>query len=264
MKMNVKRTRKALVSGREFRNFTLIELLVTIAIIAILAGMLLPALGAARKKAFAAQCLSNLKQSASLMHMYANNFDDYLPPPYAHYKNDKHPDAGGGMNLDDIDANMLWSRRLLLFAEGKKESDTWKASDYLKYSCPAYATQRAGATGFHQHYTTFGMNNYLGGGAWDSNRFVRLNQIGKSASHSWEPQGGPSGVILFADSVRQDWKTQFVTFAANSGTKMHLRHSRNANIATVDGSVRAVGSGAIVTSYQGSLSTLVDEFLNPM
>ena len=72
------------------------------------------------------------------------------------------------------------------------------------------------------------------------------------------------GVILFADSVRQDWETQFVTFAANSGTKMHLRHSRNANIATVDGSVRAVGSGAIVTSYQGSLSTLVDEFLNPM
>ena len=122
MKMNVKRTRKALVSGREFRNFTLIELLVTIAIIAILAGMLLPALGAARKKAFAAQCLSNLKQSASLMHMYANNFDDYLPPPYAHYKNDKHPDAGGGTNLDDIDANMLWSRRLLLFAEGKKRA----------------------------------------------------------------------------------------------------------------------------------------------
>ncbi|MFH1730219.1 MAG: type II secretion system protein [Planctomycetota bacterium] len=61
---------------RKHKGFTIIELLVVIAIIAILAGMLLPALGRARDEARKVRCTSNLKQLGTAMHLYLNKFGD--------------------------------------------------------------------------------------------------------------------------------------------------------------------------------------------
>ena len=60
--------------------FTLIELLVVIAIIAILAALLLPALAAARAKAWRIQCTSQLRQLSTGFTLFTTEHDDMYPP----------------------------------------------------------------------------------------------------------------------------------------------------------------------------------------
>ena len=61
------------------RRFSLIELLVTIAVIAILAGLLLPALNAAREKGRGIACMANLKQIGMFLLSYADDNDSWSP-----------------------------------------------------------------------------------------------------------------------------------------------------------------------------------------
>ncbi len=97
--------------------FTLIELLVVIAIIGILAALLLPALAAAKERAKAAQCLSNLRQIGLGMNMYADESKGLFP------------ESGGLILWDQVDPitqNHGWMQQILSYAQNTNV-----------YNCPA-------------------------------------------------------------------------------------------------------------------------------
>ena len=110
-----------LSSFQRKRSFTLIELLVVIAIIAILAGMLLPALNSARAKARDIACRNNLKTWGSVFSMYSLDFSDWFMPAY----------------LQNVDPYVSWTRLASSFKYTKTsgDKDSKKSSTNIRL-CP--------------------------------------------------------------------------------------------------------------------------------
>jgi prepilin-type N-terminal cleavage/methylation domain-containing protein/prepilin-type processing-associated H-X9-DG protein len=203
------------------KNFTLIELLVVIAIIAILAGMLLPALSQAREKAKAISCVSNIKQLTLALNNYTGDYDGHFMP------------------MSYLGNLVCW------FGTRDSNTDPFRSDGpIMKYlgnnkqvkECPnTPAIVEDTSAGNNQGTGGYGYNGFLGG----YNTSTKISNV-----------RAPSLTVAFADTASLNSTLELIQYYGaqepqfsnpawgNPSPTIHFRHSSTmANVGWVDGHV---------------------------
>ncbi|MFA6931044.1 MAG: prepilin-type N-terminal cleavage/methylation domain-containing protein [Lentisphaeria bacterium] len=212
---------------KKIKSFTLIELLVVIAIIAILASMLLPALGRARSRATQISCLNQFKTAGTALHIYADEFDDFMMPMHT------------GSNYGTL-SYKIWLQLLSSLNIVYNDKAMFDSSRKTKrYMCPAVPVP--------EERWGLGSTDECGAYSWAMNaKLQTFNSWPSLRRVSYVKK--PSSALRMADTINGDFKgyNYAYNFDRNNGTAVtqakidFIRHGGSSNALFFDGHVSSL------------------------
>lgn len=198
------------------RGFTLIELLAVIAIIGILGAILIPVVGAIKKKGEVATCASNLRQLGSAFLLYANDHNGALPTEHS---TEEEKEAGNEWYYPNALAEYVPPGEWAVAAQGNARGGIWQ--------CPSVEEEMLSWGG---GYSTVRNHVILPMGAP-----VYLSQITR-----------PSEIVYIGDGWYKSRKQTWISMQCpkcrtwGSTTEAHPIHDGKANMCFLDGHVEAI------------------------